>query len=113
LLIYDRLALNADGKGLAVDDDGRFIQSDSGWNSSKTYSGMENRRIINGSYEKYWIIDNTGNVDFKLEFEIFDFSGQVTKLPANLVAPYDGDMLSVYDASDENAVISYHDEFGR
>ena len=113
LLIYDRLALNADGKSLAVDDDGRFIQSDSGWNSSKTYTGMENRRIINGSYEKYWIIDNTGNVDFKLEFEIFDFSGQVTKLPANLVAPYDGDMLSVYDASDENAVISYHDEFGR
>jgi hypothetical protein len=36
---------------------------------------MENSKNIGGVYEKYWIIDNTGNVDFKLEFEIFDFNG--------------------------------------
>jgi hypothetical protein len=95
-----------------VDDDGRYIQSADGWSSNKTYKGMENRRIVNSTYDKYWIIDNSGNVDFKLNFEIFDFSGSVTKLPANLVAPYDGDMLSVYDASNADAVDEYLDIYG-
>lgn len=106
---YDRLAIGADGN-LTVDSDGRYVNAS--WNRSKTYPGMENNRVLNNAYQKYWIIDNTGNSDFRLEFEIFDFSTSITTLPANLVAPSDGDMLCVYDASDPAAVTVGYDKYG-
>jgi hypothetical protein len=73
---------------------------------------MVNSKIKNNTYDTYWIIDNSGNFDFRLEFEYFDFSGTVTKLPANLVAPDDGDMLAVYSADNDDAVTSYIDKWG-
>lgn len=113
LLQYDRLAMNADYSALLTDNDGRYYTAAADWSNGKTYPGMVNSRMSGGVYGTYWIIDNTGNPDFRLEFEYFDFSGDVTSLPVNLAAPYDGDMLCVYDASDPEAVNVLLDSDGR
>ncbi|MBR4316287.1 MAG: hypothetical protein IKP65_04925 [Alphaproteobacteria bacterium] len=67
---YDQLALiqNNNNYILATDNQGRYYQNMGSWDVNKTYSGMENSKITNNRYNKYWIIDNTGNVDFQLEF---------------------------------------------
>lgn len=97
---------------LAVDSDGRYYQNINEWSDDKTYQGMVNSKNINNVYSKYWIIDNSGNVDFKLQFEIFDFSKKITQIPANLSAPYSGDMVAIYDASAEGATYQYVDSYG-
>lgn len=113
LLEYDRLSLDETDTThhtLAKDTDGRYLTI---WDPSKTYGGMVNSRIRDDSYETYWIVENSGNSDFRLEFEYFDFSGEIVSYPANLSAPYDGDMLCVYDASSADAVEYTFDRYGR
>ena len=104
LIKYDRLALDSTGTRLAVDDDGRYMQNVNAWGMSKKYPAKENSRLVDDKYQTYWIIDNSGNPDFQLEFEIFDFSSNVTAYPENLCARYSGDSLSVFDASDAGCV---------
>lgn len=99
LVKYDRLSRNANGSALATDNDGRYVQNTSLWSRTKRYPAKENSKLVNDKYETYWIIDNSGNPDFQLEFEIFDFSSTITKFPENLCARYSGDSLSVFDAS--------------
>ncbi len=97
----DYFKLNDDQTGLAVDEEGRFIQEF--WNEDIQYDSMVNN-AANGMPVVYWVIDNTGWPDIQLEFEYFDFDGGVATLPANVGAPASGDMLVVYDASDPEAL---------
>ena len=116
LTIYDKLSKT--GNDLSKDADGRFIQNMNAWDKTKKYPANLNKLGLNSGEDdyKYWIIDNTGNLDFKLEFEVFDFDGQETTIPANYSSPYEGDCLVVYDASavgctsediDENGNVVY------
>ena len=112
---YDPLALLDNGDELAKDADGRYLQDVGKWDRTKVYPAKENSRLVNNTYQKYWIIDNSGNPDLQLEFEIFDFSSSITKFPENLNARTSGDSLSVFDASDPDCVYSNPvvDEYGR
>ena len=112
---YDPLALLDNGEELAKDTDGRYLQDVGRWDRTKVYPAKENSRLVNNTYQKYWIIDNSGNPDLQLEFEIFDFSSSITKFPENLNARTSGDSLSVFDASDPDCVYSNPvvDEYGR
>lgn len=112
---YDPLALLDSGEALAKDTDGRYLQDIGKWDRTKVYPAKENSRLVNNTYQKYWIIDNSGNPDLQLEFEIFDFSSSITKFPENLNARTSGDSLSVFDASDPDCVYSNPvvDEYGR
>lgn len=112
---YDPLALLDNGEELATDTDGRYLQDVGKWDRTKVYPAKENSRLVNNTYQKYWIIDNSGNSDLQLEFEIFDFSSSITKFPENLNARTSGDSLSVFDASDPDCVYSNPvvDEYGR
>lgn len=112
---YDPLALLDSGGELAKDADGRYLQDVSKWDRTKVYPAKENSRLVNNTYQKYWIIDNSGNPDLQLEFEIFDFSSSITKFPENLNARTSGDSLSVFDASDPDCVYNNPvvDEYGR
>lgn len=100
--MYDMLAVSNDA--MAKDTDGRYMQDVSKWDRTKTYPSHENSRLVNDTYQQYWIIDNSGNEDFQLEFEIFDFSSHITKYPENLCARCSGDSVSVFDASDPECV---------
>ena len=100
--MYDMLAVSNDT--LAKDTDGRYLQDVSKWDRTKTYPSHENSRLVNDTYQQYWIIDNSGNEDFQLEFEIFDFSSHITTYPENLCARCSGDSVSVFDASDPECV---------
>jgi len=114
LTLYDRLALTSDGT-LERDSEGRFVQNISAWTTTKTYPSNLNKLGVNStdSDYKYWIIDNTGNTEFKLEFEVFDLDGGVTKLPANYSAgSYEGDTVVVYDASAVGCTATSIDENG-
>ena len=112
---YDPLALLDNGEELATDTDGRYLQDVGKWDRTKVYPAKENSRLVNNTYQKYWIIDNSGNSDLQLEFEIFDFSSSITKFPENLNARTSGDSLSVFDASDPDCVYNNPvvDEYGR
>lgn len=100
LLIYDKLDL--DGDNLRVDNEGRYHTI---WNPNKSYGNMANAYAqADGTGLTYFVIDNGNNIDFRLEFEHFDFDTAITKLPRNVLSPYDGDVLVVYDASDPDAV---------
>lgn len=102
--LYDKLALATGGVELAIDEDGRYVQDVQSWSPTKRYPARENARLVNNKYQTYWIIENTNGNDFQLEFEVFDFSSQITKYPENLCARYTGDSLSVFDASDPDCV---------
>ena len=99
LIKYDKLALNERETQFSTDSDGRILQNTSAWSRTKKYPARENSRLVDDKYETYWIIDNAGNPDFQLEFEVFDFSSHITKYPENLCARYSGDSVSVFDAS--------------
>lgn len=114
LTLYDRLALTDKGT-LETDSEGRFVQNISAWTTTKQYPSNLNKLGVNStdSDYKYWIIDNTGNTEFKLEFEVFDLDGGVTKLPANYSAgSYEGDTVVVYDASAVGCTATSIDENG-
>lgn len=91
------------------------------WNeylNSKKYRPLQsNSKVYNsdtGEVEglAYWIIDNTGYNDFKLEFEHFHLD-QTQHVQINTLAPFTGDCLVVYDASAEGATSEYIDKYGR
>jgi len=80
------------------------LQNISAWNTtSKLYPTLLNS-FSSDNEKTYWIVDNTGNLDFRLEFEVFDLNPSVTSTPRNLSSPYDGDVLVVYDASANGAL---------
>lgn len=114
LVKYDALALETVGGILSKDEDGRFLQNLDKWSLTKKYPAKENSKLVDEKYQTYWIIDNSGNPDFQLEFEVFDFSSDITKYPENLCARYTGDSLSVFDASNPECVESNPvvDEYG-
>ncbi len=102
LRMYDRLAVV--NNVLQTDTDGRYLQNMSGWNTAtKLYPNMLNS-FASDEEKKYWIIDNSGNLDFQLEFEVLDLNPSVTASPKNLSSPYNGDVIVVYDASAMGAV---------
>ena len=113
LAIYDKLALDQNGN-LSTDAEGRYLQNMSAWNRTKKYPSNLNKLGLNSDENtyKYWIIDNTGNIEFKLEFEVFDFDGQETSVPANYSSPYAGDCLVVYDASAPGCTSESEDDYG-
>ena len=113
LSMYDKLALDQNGN-LSTDAEGRYLQNMSAWNRSKKYTSNLNKLGLNGDENtyKYWIVDNTGNIEFKLEFEVFDFDGQETSVPANYSSPYAGDCLVVYDASAPGCTTESEDDYG-
>ena len=104
LIKYDRLSLNSGETDFSRDTDGRILQNTDKWSLTKKYPAKENSRLVDDKYQTYWIIDNSGNPDFQLEFEVFDFSSHITKYPENLCARYTGDSVSVFDASDPGCV---------
>lgn len=108
---YDQLQLSNDGTALSVDADNRTMTS--GWQKNKTYNRMESSSYgENGDNLKYWVIDNTGYSDLKLEFEYFDLSNQISNIPPNILSPYDGDVLVVYDAQAEGCLEEIIDIYG-
>lgn len=91
------------------------------WNeylNSKKYRPLQsNSKVYNsdtGEIEglAYWIIDNTGYNDFKLEFEHFHLD-QTQHTQINTLSPFTGDCLVIYDASKEGATSEYIDKYGR
>ena len=111
--LYDKLAIDSQGN-LMVDSDGRFLQNLSAWSNNKLYPADMNKmgsNSANNTY-KYWIIDNTGNADFKLEFEVFKLDNSITAVPRNYSSPYEGDVLVVYDASAVGCVEESTDDYG-
>lgn len=116
LLSYDKLSILSDGSNpnndaLEYDNEGRVNTI---WNANKKYGNMVNAYgSADGEGLVYFIIDNGGHSDFRLEFEHFDFDSSITKLPRNPMSPYDGDVLVVYDASDPDAVEEVLDNLGR
>lgn len=115
LTLYDKLSLDNSGSYLVKDSDGRYLQNMNAWNKDKKYPANLNKLGLNSDENdyKYWIIDNTGNPDFKLEFEVFDFDGQETTIPANYSSPYAGDCVVIYDASAVGCTGESVDENGK
>lgn len=111
---YDKLALSDSGL-LSKDSDGRILQDMNSWSKDKKYPSNLNKIGLNSDEKdyKYWIVDNTGNADFKLEFEVFDFDGQETTIPANYSSPYSGDCVVIYDASTPGCTEEIYDDNGR
>lgn len=109
---YDQLQLTNDKRALAVDSDDRYMTS--GWQRNKTYSRMESSSYGEGGENlRYWIIDNTGYTDLKLEFEYFDLDNQISSIPPNILSPYEGDVLVVYDAQAEGCLEEVVDAYGK
>lgn len=111
LTMYDQLQLTSDGSALATDSDDRYMTS--GWQRNKLYNRMESSSYgESGENLRYWVIDNTGNSDLKLEFEYFDLDNQISNIPPNILSPYDGDVLVVYDAQAEGCLKEIIDIYG-
>lgn len=109
---YDQLQLTNDKTALSVDSDNRSMTS--GWQKNKVYSRMESSSYgESGENLRYWIIDNTGYSDLKLEFEYFDLNNQISNIPPNILSPYDGDVLVVYDAQAEGCLEEVVDLYGK
>lgn len=112
LKMYDQLQLSNDSSAISVDSDGRYLTS--GWQTNKKYNRMESSSYgTDGENLRYWIIDNTGYSDLKLEFEYFDLDSQVSLTPPNLLKPYDGDVLVVYDAQAAGCLEEIVDVYGK
>lgn len=111
LTMYDQLQLSNDGSSLSTDSDDRYMTS--GWQRNKTYARMESSSYgESGENLRYWIIDNTGYSDLKLEFEYFDLNNQISNIPPNILSPYDGDVLVIYDAQAEGCLEEIVDIYG-
>ncbi len=109
---YDQLQLTNDKTALATDSDDRYMTS--GWQRNKTYGRMESSSYgENGENLRYWVIDNEGYSDLALEFEYFDLNNQISNIPPNILSPYDGDVLVVYDAQAEGCLEELVDIYGR
>ena len=109
---YDQLQLTNDKTALATDSDDRYMTS--GWQRNKVYSRMESSSYgENGENLRYWIIDNEGYSDLALEFEYFDLDNQISNIPPNILSPYDGDVLVVYDAQAEGCLEESVDIYGK
>ena len=109
---YDQLQLTNDRTALATDSDDRYMTS--GWQRNKMYERMESSSYgENGENLRYWIIDNEGYSDLALEFEYFDLDNQISNIPPNILSPYDGDVLVVYDAQAEGCLEESVDIYGK
>lgn len=109
---YDQLQLTNDSSGLSTDSDDRYMTS--GWQTSKVYSRMESSSFgENGENLRYWVIDNEGYSDLALEFEYFDLDNQISNIPPNILSPYDGDVLVVYDAQADGCLEESVDIYGK
>lgn len=109
---YDQLQLTNDKTALATDSDDRYMTS--GWQRNKVYGRMESSSYgENGENLRYWIIDNEGYSDLALEFEYFDLDNQISNIPPNILSPYDGDVLVVYDAQAEGCLEESVDIYGK
>lgn len=109
---YDQLQLTNDRTALATDSDDRYMTS--GWQRNKVYSRMESSSYgESGENLRYWIIDNEGYSDLALEFEYFDLDNQISNIPPNILSPYDGDVLVVYDAQAEGCLEESVDIYGK
>lgn len=109
---YDQLQLTNDRTALATDSDDRYMTS--GWQRNKVYTRMESSSYgESGENLRYWIIDNEGYSDLALEFEYFDLDNQISNIPPNILSPYDGDVLVVYDAQAEGCLEESVDIFGK
>lgn len=80
----------------------------SGGAINKNYGNMVSSYI---SGTKYWILLNPTGESIQLEFEHFHVNSNVYGPPYNNLAPYNGDCLVIYDASDPLAVTK--DQSGR
>lgn len=108
---YDRLSLNRDGS-LKLDEEGRASTEE--WQDWKRYSPMESSTYgKDGSNLSYWVIDNTGYNEINLEFEYFDLDSSESSIPPNMLSPYKGDTLVVYDAQADGCLTESRDEYGR
>lgn len=105
-------------KRIVYDDEQRPITIWNDYDSVKKYrSLMSNQKTYNSETGEtdglvYWIIDNTGYTDFQLEFEHFHLD-QTSHIQINDLAPFKGDCLVIYDASEEGATSEYIDQYGR
>ena len=98
---------NSTGKRLVLDEQGRPIMSAWTRDGTKNYSSMLSSHPTNLTY---WIIDNQVYGDFQLDFEHFDLNANAYGPPYNALAPYRGDVLVVYDATQAGA--ERHDRSG-
>jgi hypothetical protein len=92
--MYDPIIL--DGTNVVYDSDGRPMISAWTQDGSKNYGDQESQDSAN---LRYWVLDNTGNGDFQVEFGFFDLDMTIFGPPRNPQAPYPGDVLVMYDAT--------------
>ena len=85
-----------------LDSEGRPETESWTTDGTKNYPPMLSSSTTN---LQYWIIDNTGHGDIQLEFEWFDLNPNVYGPPYNAIAPYRGDVLVVYDATANGALV--------
>lgn len=80
-----------------------------------TNNGTKNYRNSISSYDDelvYWIFDNTGYGEIKLEFEYFYLDTSNNGPPFNKMSPHEGDCVVVYNCDNDDAIISTIDEYG-
>lgn len=114
LAMYDQLVLktvttssNEETKEISFDQNGLCTTI---WNRSKKYQPNVN----SGSLSTYWVVENLSSGEFVLEFEHFDFNpSNVGEINYNSPVRDMGDILAVYDASDDNAFVISTDIYGR
>lgn len=100
-------------KSVYYDDEGRPVTN--GWSlENKDYGNMESSYWLPPDPEdedgvgdglRYWIIDNTGYGDMTLEFEHFHLNPNSFGLPLNRMTPHVGDVLTIYNADADGAVV--------
>ena len=105
-------------KKIVYDSEQRAITIWNDYGETKKYRALQsNNKIYNsetGELEgfSYWIIDSTGYSDFALEFEHFHLDS-TSHVQENDLAPFQGDILVIYDASADGATKEYIDEYGK
>lgn len=109
---------NKGKKTLQVDTEGRVQQV---WDDTKIYeNGVNDFQSLTDGLDnlQYYIINSHDTSDFRLEFEYFDLSDEISQSGKNKIAynlGYKGDVLVVYDASadgcttkhNNNGIVSY------
>lgn len=99
---YDAVQISSGA--VVYDTESRPITVDWTNDGTKNYGNLESSYGGEGNTNlKYWIIDNTGYGDIDLEFEYFHVNPNSFGPPYNNLAPYEGDHLVIYDASDPAA----------
>ncbi len=96
---------------VVLDSEGRPVIAASAWTSdgTKNYGHMVSARQTN---RQYWVLDTTGHGEYQLDFEHFNLDTNTFGPPFNTAAPYRGDVLVIYDATESGALVEEIDDFG-